>query len=390
MRKKEILFISSNMDIGGFQKSLLSLLQYFDYERYEVDLLLLSHKGAFYDLIPNQVNLIKLPIQEEYFNSFPNCIIGLLKKKKIGLALYRILQLMVSKVDKGIGGIFLSKAIPKIDKEYDAIIDYNGQHILYYMIDKLNAKKKITYFHSDYNKWPYYKNADRRYYNKVDKIVTVSELCKQSLVENFSDNKNKMYVIENIITPKTVNIFPVDSNNFTDTEFKGKRIVTVGRLCKEKGPDLAILALKRLRDKGFNIQWYWIGPGEEKEYSRLISENGLTGKFKLLGGTNNPYDYMRNADILVFPSRFEGKAVAIEEAKVLNKPIVTTNFSTVKNQLEHNVTGIITEMNAQSLSEGIEEVLTNNELKEKLQENLKTQCTGNANECEKLYEIIMQ
>lgn len=246
---KKILFISSNMEIGGFQKSLISLLREFDYSKYEVDLLLLNPSGIYMDLIPTEVNQITLDIDNNYFKSPPSGIIELIKNKKVTLAIYRIIQSFISKINKGMGGIILSKKMPEIDKEYDVIIDYNGQHILYYMIDKLKAKKKITYFHSDYNKWNYYKFADKKYYKKANYIVTVSDICAESLKENFINEKDKIKVVENIITKDTVNIFPLNSNTYKDNEYTGKRIATIGRLCFDKGIDIAIDAMENLIKK---------------------------------------------------------------------------------------------------------------------------------------------
>lgn len=388
MKKKQILFICSNMNIGGFQKSLISLLQHFNYDKYDVDLLLLSHKGIFIDLIPKRVNLIKLDFPEEYFDTFPQGIKELLRKKQFRLASYRGIQVLISRIDRGYGGIMLSQKIPAIDKKYDVAIDYNGQHILYYMIEKLKANKKITFFHSDYNKWNYYKSADKKYFKKVDSIVTVSEICKNSIEENFKEIRNKINVIENIVTEKTVNMFPLNSNSFDDIEFKGIRVVTVGRLCYNKGADIAIEAQKILISKGYNIRWYWIGPCEDNQYKDIIEKNGLKNTFLIQGETINPYDYMRNADIIVLPSRFEGKSVAIEEAKILSKPIVATNFSTVDNQLQNRINGIITEMSGQALSEAIEELIVNKNLTNTIKENLSKNNTGNEHEIEKLYKLI--
>lgn len=103
---------------------------------------------------------------------------------------------------------------------------------------------------------------------------------------------------------------------------------------------------------------------------------------------SNPYDYMRNADIVVLPSRFEGKAVSIEEAKLLKKSIVTTNFSTAKNQIEDGINGLIIKMNYLDLAEGIEKLIINKELKKKFEENLEKDSAGNRYEIEKLYKLI--
>ena len=107
-----------------------------------------------------------------------------------------------------------------------------------------------------------------------------------------------------------------------------------------------------------------------------------------LGATNNPYDYMRNADIIVHPSRFEGKAVAIEEAKILRKPVVATNFSTVNNQLVDGETGLIVEMNGNAVYEGVKKLIDNQELADYIIAKQKEICRGNEEEIKKLYWLM--
>ena len=77
--KKKILFICSNMKVGGFQKSLISLLRCFDYEKYDVDLLLLDPSGIFMDLIPKEVNILPVCIEPEYFKSGKRAVISMIK-----------------------------------------------------------------------------------------------------------------------------------------------------------------------------------------------------------------------------------------------------------------------------------------------------------------------
>lgn len=388
MKKKQILFLCSNMSVGGFQKSLVSLLQCFDYDKYDVDLLLLNPSGIFMDLIPKQVKILDNIIEPKYFDSCGTAVKEMLRKHRIGKAVIRILSGIAWTFDKGYGAILMSKAVPKLKKHYDAAIDYNGQHLLYYMIDSVYADKKITYFHSDYNKWSYYKKADKIYYKKADSIVTVSDLCVKSIQNNFPENRDKVYCIENIISKKTVNIFKKNSNTYKDG-FGGIRLVSVGRVCKDKGIDLASGALKMLLKDGYNVKWYEVGPIENQEYiDNLVSKYQINDRLVFLGPTNNPYDYMRNADIVVHPSRFEGKAVAVEEAKILNKPIVATNFSTVYNQIENERTGLIVDMNAESLYNGIKRMIDDNELRNRIIETQKKECKGNENEVEKLYKLI--
>lgn len=387
-KKKKILFICSNMGIGGFQKSLVSLLRCFDYGRYEVDLLLMKPEGIFMELIPEQVNVISIPISSIYFEQAQIAIPALLKERLYKLAGKRLLSAILARFDRGIGAKYLSKAIPKLEKRYDVAIDYNGQYLLYYMVDGVNAGKKISYFHNDYKKWPFYKRTDQQYYRHVDTIVTVSDQCVQSMKDIFPQYSEKIYCIENINSINTVNIFPENSNSFTDG-FDGVRLVTVGRVCMDKGIDMAIKCCQMLKGKGVHFRWYWVGPGNSiQQYNEELRNLHIENEFVFLGGTNNPYDYMRNADLIVHPARIEGKSVAIEEAKVLGKPVVATNFSTVRNQLEDGKTGLIVEMEPEKIADGIQRLLEDRTLYRAIEHNLQAFRDGNEAETEKLYRLI--
>lgn len=387
--KKKVLIICSNLGIGGFQKSLVSLLKYFDYDKYDVDLLLFIPEGIFMDLIPNNVNIISGIMPKEYFESLNVSFRKLIKDRHYILALLRLMSSSIGLIDKGYGAVFMSKFIPKLNQEYDISIDYNGQYILYYMINKITAKRKITFFHSDYKMWPYYKHVDRKYYSKVDYIVTVSDQCVKSLKTFFPLEINKIKKIENIISKDTVNIRGNENSPFNE-DFDGIRLLTVGRVCKEKGIDMAIEACGYLKSQGIKIKWYAVGPIFNEQFFReLVYKYDVVNEFVFSGSTNDPYSYMRDVDIIVHPSRFEGKAVVIEEAKILKKPIVATAFSTVGNQIVNRKNGLIVEMDSMSIANGILEMINNNYLRERIIKELSEKYNGNESEINKLYDLMM-
>ena len=386
--KKQILFLCSDMRVGGFQKSLISLFQCLDYGKYDVDLLLLNPMGIFMDLIPKEVTILPCLVDSEYFMNGIKAMKSMLRKGKLKLAFSRAVSCLFWPFNKGVGAMIMVKAVPKLNKHYDVAIDYNGQHLLYYMVEKISANKKISYFHSDYKKWRYYEKMDRKYYNWVDAIVSVSDECVQSMKEIFPEYEDKIWCIENINSNKTVNLFPINSNTFNDS-FDGIRIVTVGRVCYNKGYDIAAEALKKLKDAGYDVRWYMVGPIEDDAYcAKLMTQYVIGEDMMLLGATNNPYDYMRNADVIVHPSRFEGKAVAVEEAKILNKPIVATAYSTVMNQIVNEHTGLIVEMTGEAVFRGIERLICEPELRNRIIDAQKAECKGNEDEIWKLYKLI--
>ena len=282
----------------------------------------------------------------------------------------------------------MAKQIPRINKKYDVSIDYNGQYILYYMVDKIKAKKKISYFHSDYKRWPYYKRADRIYYPLVDYIVTISDICKKSLDDIFENCKSKTRVIHNISSPKIIKEL---SSKSCDVQFDHNyiNVIMVGRPSSVKGYDFAIKACKRLKESGYKVKIYSIGTSDEiYKYKKMAKDYGVEDEFIFLGETSNPYCYMKEADIYIHPSRFEGKSVAIDEAKILCKPIIITNFTTAKDHITDGVDGIIVEMSTEGVYAGIKKIIEDKNLAIKFSYNLSKENLGNEDEVNKLYRLI--
>lgn len=166
-------------------------------------------------------------------------------------------------------------------------------------------------------------------------------------------------------------------------------ILSVGRLHYQKGFEMAIESCKKLIDKGYKIKWNIIGEGEEREQlTNLIKANKLENNFKLLGLKSNPYPYIKQADIYAQTSKFEGKSIAIDEAKILNKPILVTDFSTAKDQIDNEINGLIVDMKPEAIAEGIERLIKDTELKGKLVSNLSKEKLGTEEEIYKLYDIL--
>ena len=123
-------------------------------------------------------------------------------------------------------------------------------------------------------------------------------------------------------------------------------LATLGHFCKRKGGDLAIEVGKILKLKGINFKWFFVGNILDKDLYKQVKLCDLEEYFIFTGIKLNPYPYIKACDIYVHPSRFEGKSIALDEAKILCKPIVVTNFSTVKDQFKDRVNASICNMNA--------------------------------------------
>lgn len=386
--KKSILLIISNMESGGVSKSMSSLLNVIDTEKYDVDCFILSPQGVFMPFILKDIHLITDERTALLCRDFPKNIPLLLRKGFLVDAFIRTLAGFFMLFNKGIGGWLISRRIKKLPKEYDLAVDYNGQHQLYYLIDKVKAKKKVTFFHSDYAKWDYYYSMDKKYMPKADRIFTISNLCVNSLISYFPGCESRIGLFENISSVATIEQMAGEQVE-DPLRFEGLKLITLGHLTENKGTDLAIRAAKILKDRKLNFRWYFVGQNQNPQlFEKMLAENQVEEEVVLLGLKPNPYPYIKQADILVHPSRFEGKSIALDEAKILCKPIVVTNFSTVNDQFINRVNASICEMNPEDIAEEIIELHTDSELRAAYISYLAQHQKSNESEVEKLYRLL--
>lgn len=394
---KKILISMYSLNIGGAERSLIGLLDSFDYKRYDVDLFLYRKEGEFLKLIPSSVNL--LPSIPQY-TTFERPVKDILKEGHIYLSLARVLAKLKAKIknkksykENGTYKImqytwnYSLLSLPKLKQNYDLAIGFLGPHD--FIIHKVKAKVKIGWNHTDYftivNPDM---NLDRKMWSKLDYIVNVSEDCKESFLKIFPEFCNKTIVIENILSP-----------NFIKQQSKGEvkdempdngsvKICSVGRFSYEKGFDMAVLACRLLKKSSYKISWYVIGYGtDEHEIISLINKLNVKNEFVLLGKKANPYPYMRECDIYCQPSRCEGKAVTVREAQILGKPVVITNFPTSKSQLEDGVDGHICALSAEGIADGIKKLIDDSEFRKSLTKNELFRDYGNQIEINKIYKL---
>ncbi|PQZ55506.1 MULTISPECIES: glycosyltransferase [Bacillus] len=395
---KDILVASFDMEVGGVERSLISMLEGFDYKKYAVDLMLYRHQGDFLELVCNKVNLLE---EVPQYTTFRKSIGETLKDKEYGIGFSRILSKINTRFAGKAKGIvetgyyqmqlmwkYAIPFLPKLDKEYDVAISYLWPH--YFVADKVKAKKKIAWIHTDYSTIETDIEMDLKVWNKFDYIVAVSEACKNSFLKKYSALKNKVIVMENITSPQFIRDMAneeIDTPMLLDNRFK---IITVARLSHAKGIDNAVRALRILKDKGYeNIAWYVVGyGGDETMIKSLIRDLKLENSFVLLGKQINPYPYIKEADLYVQPSRYEGKAVTVGEAQILAKPVLITNYTTANSQVKNGVDGYITELSVEGIADGIEKLYRDATVRKQLANNCSNTDYSNKYELNKLYEIM--
>ena len=390
---RNILIASFDMEVGGVERSLISLLENFDYFNNKVDLMLYRHSGDFMNLLADKHELLS---EVKEYATYRKSIKEILKDKLYMLAITRILANLNSRIIGKIKNIdeigyiqmqrmwkYALPLLPKLNKEYDVAISYLWPH--YFVSEKVQAKRKIAWVHTDYSTIETDIDMDLKMWNKFDYIMAVSEECKNAFLKKYPILKDKVKVMENITSPDFIREMAsenIEENIKNDNSFK---LVSVARLSYAKGIDNAVRALRLLHNRGLtNIKWYVVGYGGDEEIIRnLIKENNLEDSFILLGKKINPYPYINVADIYVQPSRYEGKAVTVGEAQILGKPVVITNYTTAKSQVRDNVDGYVCKLSIEGIADGVEKLYKDKNLRIKLSENCKNTDYSNSSELEK-------
>jgi glycosyltransferase involved in cell wall biosynthesis len=396
--KKRLLFFAHSMGVGGIERSLLGLLHAIPANRFEVELFLLDSRGEFFPQIPSNVKVISCPKAYQYL-AWP--IAEAFFSKGFFIAVARLIARLVVKLRTALGlppGDLLSRShryalifLPKIYGQYDLAISFWEPHDI--VINKVNAKRKVAWIHTDYTSLEtgVAVKFDKKTWAKADCIVGVSTSVTKSFAEVFPELKNRLSVIENILSPQFVNTQanlnypPADMPLYPSVLI----LCSAGRYTHQKAFDLAALACRKLLDAGMKVRWYILGYGPDEPLLRkLISENKLEDSFILLGKRTNPYPYMKACDIYVQPSRYEGKAVAVREAQMLGKPVLISDFATASSQLEHNIDGYIAEAGVDGLVRGIQLLAKDAELRHRLADTAASRDYGNLAEVEKVYRLI--
>ncbi len=393
---KKLLFMCINMNIGGTEKALLTMLNEIDDSKYDITLLMLEEYGGFLNEIPS---FVKVKYVDEYksikpfVNEPPKILIKRLIKNKAYLTgLSTLLNYSISKITKNISYYYryILKNVKKIDEEYDLAVAYAGpmDFITYFVLNKIKAKKKVQWIHFDINKIGFNRKFAKRNYKKFDKIFVVSEEGKEKLINLIPALNNKVEAFFNIISCNLIENMSKNEKSFDDL-FDGVRILTVGRLSKEKGQELTINVLARLKNEGYKVRWYCIGDGPEKDnYRNRIKGLDIENDYILLGSKLNPYPFMKDCDIYVQPSKHEGYCITLGEARCFDNPIVTTNFTGANEQIKNEVTGLVCDISEQGIYQAIKRLLDNKELYKDIRSNLSNEIVDSTNEISKLEKLV--
>lgn len=372
---KKLLFIINTLGCGGAERAMLNLFSRLDSNKYEISLFVITGQGELRRELPENVRLINKKYKEvSVLTKKGRRLLTLsVLKAGIGKALFLrrapyliknfFIMLKKGKIlpDKLFWRL-LSDGAPKIQEEYDLAVAYLEGGATYYVADYVKAKKKAAFVHIDYEKAGYTRELDLDCYEKFDRIFTVSDEVKEHFLSVYPEYECKTSVFNNILNQERIKKMAEQGEGFNDG-FEGLRILTVGRLTRQKRYDVAINAMKLMKEKiGVPIRWYVLGEGDlRQELEQQIKSAGLENDFILMGVKENPYPYYKGCDFYVHATEFEGKSIALQEAQVFGKPILATDCSGNREQIENGMDGILCELDSGQVCEKLLYMINNPE-----------------------------
>ena len=382
---KNILFVVDNLVMGGITKVITNLLVNLDPEKYNIDLLVLHYYEDMNVKIPEYVNIIE---GNKFFLSVDVSIKRIMKEKNVSEFLKK-LSLVISLKSGRIRNKIVEARKNILTKKYDTEIAFSDgfSHIF---VANGDTPNKIAWMHTDIS----VQNDSKRYYNlvkeslkKMNMSVCVSDRVREVYKSYYDLDDDKIQTIHNIID---VDEIRNKGNEKIDIEFSKDAInlISVGRLESQKNYERFINVHKRLIDDGYKINSYLIGDGLEKEkLENTIKEQKIEDTFFMLGRKDNPFPYVKKADLFILSSILEGLPTVLYEAIILGVPCVSTKVAGAREILKDQY-GLITENDDEALYCGIKKALDDKKLLDTYKSEVSMYKSENSDIIRKVEKII--
>ncbi len=365
-KKTKLLVCFIHAHIGGAMTSLVNFLNSLDTEKYDVDMLFYENGAQRYG-IKEQINILPQAKTHRTYSAA-----NMLKKacsipyllafargayyKKIRHNKRKAVQIMSKQ------GCKYSR---KLHTAYDAAIAYEFNWCMHYVIQRVEAKKKLVWHHVEYEKSGMDYRIDKKALQKADALVFVSKACMERYLCSHPEQRYKAYFMPNLLSAayvRQLGAYPVDDP--FPAGGKGIRFLTVARIRFEhKGLDRAVIAFSRLKREGFSFQWLIIGDGRDMPRLRkMIAEQGLRDRVHPIGMLENPLPYYKTCDAFLLPSRHEGKPIVVTESLMMGLVPLVTAYTSAREQIRNGIDGLVFDNHTEALYQGLKTVLEQPEI----------------------------
>ncbi len=360
---KKLLFINGHVNTGGVEKSLLDILKHLDYEKFEVDLLLLEEFGDYAAEIPEQVH-VQLRCLKNTFGSVLSSLLRCIRLRDWFCFRMRLIFLLMKLF--GQRKIRFARNLLTGNHHYDCVVGFRPGICTQIAAFAVNADKRVTWWH--HGEINVEQNSYLEAANACDYVAVVSEACRSMLADAFPTLEQKLTMVPNMLDVNSVCKKSEAFRPYAQADML--HIVTLCRLSPEKHIENAIFTAKKLKGAGIDFLWHLVGSGSIEHNLRQTAESAaVSDVFRFEGNQPNPYPYLKNADLFVHPSYVESQGLVVLEAMALGVPCVVTKSLGPCEFIEDGVNGILTEQNPDSLADKVIEILTDQKLYEQIKMN---------------------
>ncbi len=330
---KNVLIMTNNMNGGGAEHVLLTLLRHLPRSRYSIDLCLVYREGVLLDRLPSDLSISA--IFEERTPESAECI----------------------RADEG--ELYQRAVRRKYDIEI-AFLEGNAVKIM----SRSNNRDavKIAWVHLDLSREHYTKTVyksteqEKEAFLSFNHIFCVSCAVLGGLERLFGpDLRERSYIVFNPIEHEEI----MRLAEIVELQKHGVTFCAAGRLEHQKAFNRLLSSAQRLRAEGFTFHIWLLGEGSlRSELERECDERMLTDIVDFLGYQMNPYPYIKQADAFVSTSRVEGLSMVIGEALVLRTPVIATNCNGQIEALQGGKYGFLVDNSESGVYKGMKAVLT--------------------------------
>lgn len=331
----KILFYIHNMEDGGAQKVLTSLVNNMDQSRFDITVISLFGGGVNEQFLNSHIH---------YRSVFPRAFPG--NSKVLKLFSPPLLHRLFIREHCDIEISYLEGVSARIVSGCQAP---DTKLVSWIHVEQHTMKKLAGSFRSE--------QEARVCYNRFDQTVCVSQYVHDDFCQ-LLDFRKPCQVLYN--TVESDKILAESHEAAPELVDDGKiRLVAVGTLKQSKGYMRLLQIIRRLRDEQYPVHLYILGIGPlQQEMEEYIRQSQLQDTVTLLGYQTNPYKYVSKCHLFVCASFAEGFSTAATEALIVGTPVCTVEVSGMREMLgEHNEWGVVTENNEEALYQGIKELL---------------------------------
>lgn len=360
MSKRKILFFINALNRGGAEVALINFLNNLDYKKYEVDLLVYEKESelSVENDVNKKVSLKRFSRKTTNANWIWKKLCHLIHKQKM-TDYYQY------------AGYDLFKW--GLTHYYDIAICYGEWFPNYFIAEALKARKKVFWIHNDLSKSIYLENS-QRFVNGFDLLIFPSKSAQDSSLKKMRILNKKSVVVPYIFNFKKIRNL---SQQKIDLENEKNKflIVTVANFRKQKNYHRCLKVAHLLKQSRKNFRWLAVGQVVDEElfedWKRLRKKLKLENDFLFLGPKDNPYPYIKKANLFALLSDYEGKPLVVSEAKFLNIPVMATKTSGTIELIDSGNNGLLVDFNEDDIFQLMVNVIDNKNILNKIKINLK-------------------